>query len=304
MVASTPRSETRPRAQWVAPACALAVVLAVAAAVGVPALGHTRSTDPDPALQLSGGPTTPPAAHDPWRRFNRRNFAVSAVLDRTIIGPVARVYRRVIPAPLRRGLGNAVANLREPSTLVNGVLQGRPKVSVKAAARFVTNSTVGVLGLFDVAGRGGLTREPADFGQTLGRYGVGPGPYLYVPVVGPTTLRDGLGAIVNLLGDPVSQATGGVSTDFALGRSLVRSLDARAEGDETLQTIMTESTDPYATIQSGYLQHRAALIREATGAEETLPDFGPVEPTVEPITAIEAPAEAQPAPVAPPAAQP
>lgn len=290
-------------------ACALLVVLAGAAAVSVPTFGHTRSTDPGPTLQLSGGPTTPPAARDPWRRFNRRSFAFSGVLDRVIIGPVARVYRRITPAPLRRGLGNAVANLREPSTVVNGALQGRPNVSARAAARFVTNSTVGVLGLFDVAGRAGLKREPADFGQTLGRYGIGQGPYLYLPVVGPTTLRDGLGAVVNLLGDPVSQATGGLSTDFALGRSIVRGLDARAEGDETLQTIMTQSTDPYATIQSGYLQNRAAFIRAATGDEEILPDFDPVEPTAEPVPTVEPPAEAQPAPVAPapvapPAAQP
>lgn len=285
-------------------ACALSVVLAGAGAVGVPTLGHTQSNDPDPTLQLAGGPATPPTAHDPWRRFNRRSFAVSGFLDRVIIGPAARVYRRIAPSPIRRGLGNAVANLREPSTAVNGALQGRPKVSAKAAARFVTNSTVGVLGLFDVAGRAGLKREPADFGQTLGRYGVGQGPYLYLPVVGPTTLRDGLGAVVNLLGDPVSQATGGPSTDFALGRSVARGLDARAEGDETLHAVMTRSTDPYATIRSGYLQTRAAFVREATGAEEALPDFDPVEPTAEPVPAEAASPEPQPSPSPAPAAQP
>jgi phospholipid-binding lipoprotein MlaA len=285
-------------------ACALLIVVAGAVTVSAPTLGHTRSTDPDPALQLAGGPTPAPVARDPWRRFNRASFALSGVLDRVIIGPVARVYRRITPAPLRRGLGNALANLREPSTAVNGALQGRPKVSARAAARFVANSTVGVLGLFDVAGRAGLEREPADFGQTLGRYGVGQGPYLYLPVVGPTTLRDGVGAVVNLLGDPVSQATGGLSTDFALGRTIVRGLDARAEGDETLQTIMTQSTDPYATIQSGYLQSRAAMIRSATGAEEALPDFDPIEPTDDPVPAPELPGEPLPAATVPPADQP
>lgn len=275
----------------VAVACALLVVLTGAAAVSVPTLGHTRSTDPDPALQLAGGPTPAPAARDPWRRFNRASFAFSGVLDRVIIGPVARVYRRITPAPLRRGLGNALANLREPSTAVNGALQGRPVVSARAAARFVTNSTVGVLGLFDVAGRAGLKREPADFGQTLGRYGIGQGPYLYLPVVGPTTLRDGLGGVVNLLADPVSHATGGLSTDFALSRSIVRGIDTRAEGDETLQTIMTQSTDPYATIQSGYLQNRAAFVRAATGAEEILPDFDLVELPGEPVPTAEPAAE-------------
>lgn len=299
-MASTPRSRRRLCTRSAVSACAL--VLAGAVAVGVSAPAHTRTTDPDPTVQLAGG--APPVARDPWRRFNRPSFAFSGVLDRAVIGPVARIYKRITPSPIRRGLGNALANLREPSTAVNGVLQGRPKVSVKAAARFVTNSTVGVLGLFDVAGRGGLEREPADFGQTLGRYGVGPGPYLYVPVVGPTTLRDGLGAVVNLLGDPVSQATGGLSTDLALGRSLMRGLDARAEGDETLQTIMTQSTDPYATIQSGYLQNRAAFVREATGAEEALPDFDPVEPEADPAAPPEPRAEAEAVFVALPATQP
>lgn len=261
----------------------------MATAVSLPAIGNTRSTDPDPALQLAGGPQGPETARDPLHRINRRSFALGGFLDRALIGPVARTYRRIIPSPLRRGLGNAVANLREPATAVNGVLQGRPRVTVKATARFVTNSTVGLLGLFDVAGRGGLTREPADLGQTLGRYGVKPGPYVYVPVVGPSNLRDGLGAVISLLGDPVSQATGGPGTDFALGRSVARGLDARVEGDETLNTVMTQSTDPYATIRSAYLQNRAAFVRQATGAEEELPEFDPVDP-IEPGDPVEAPA--------------
>lgn len=285
-------------------ACVLTVLVLGAGVIAVPALGHTQSTDPDPNLQLSGGPAAPTSApaHDPWRRFNRGSFAFNKFLDRVVVGPVARVYRAITPGPLRRGLGNAVANLREPATAVNGVLQGRPKVSVKATVRFVANSTVGVLGLFDVAGRNGLKREPADFGQTLGRYGVGQGPYLYLPVVGPTTLRDGFGSVVSLLGDPVSQATGGPSTDFAAGRSIVRGLNTRADGDDTLRTIMEESTDPYATIQSGYLQSRAAFVREATGAEEVLPDFDLIEPQAEPAAAPAPQPSTEPA--APPATQP
>lgn len=291
------RKTSRPAA---AAAGLLTLVFVGALVSAVPGPGLTRTNDPDPGVTLAGGPGAAPATaegpapRDPLQRVNRAGFAVNRVLDRLVIGPVARTWRRIAPAPLRRGLGNAVANLREPSTLVNGALQARPRVAAKATGRFVINSTVGLLGLFDVAGRAGLTREPADFGQTLGRYGVGPGPYLYLPVVGPTTLRDGAGSIVGLLGDPVSQATGGPSTDFALGRSLVRGLDARAEGDETLSTLMTRSTDPYATIRSGYLQNRAALVREATGEAEVLPDFEPAEPESLPETGPE------PAPVAQP----
>ena len=126
--------------------------------------------------------------------------------------------------------------------------------------------------------------------------------YLYLPVVGPTTLRDGFGSVVSLLGDPVSQATGGPSTDFAASRSVLRGLNTRADGDDTLRTIMGQSTDPYATVQSGYLQSRAAFVREATGAEEALPDFDSVEPQAETasIPALQPSAE----PAAPPATQP
>ena len=258
-------------------------ILVGTAAIGAAALvaatpGSSISGDPE-SLPLAGGDT---AQHDPLRRFNRHSFAFNTVLDRVLIGPVARGYKRVVPAPVRRGLGNAFANLREPATVVNAVLQGRPKVAARGTARFVANSTVGLLGLFDVAGRSGLERQPADFGQTLGRYGVKPGAYIYLPVIGPTTVRDGVGSIVSLLGDPVSQATGGPGTDLATGRSVVRGLNARADGDATLKAVMEESTDPYATVRSGYLQNRAAFVREATGAEEALPDFDASEPPVDP----------------------
>ena len=267
-----------------------AVVLASGLVLATP--GVSRSGDPD-SLTLAGAPA---GREDPLRGFNRRSFAFNTVLDRVLTGPVARGYRRVVPAPVRRGLGNVVSNLREPATVVNAVLQGRPKVAGRATARFVGNSTVGLLGLFDVAGRSGLERQPADFGQTLGRYGVKSGPYIYLPVIGPTTVRDGVGSIVTLLGDPVSQATGGPGTDFATGRSVVRGLEARSEGDATLKAVMDESTDPYATIRSAYLQNRAALVREATGVEEALPEFDAPAPD-------EAPAPAAP-PTDPASAQP
>ena len=295
-MASRPPYKARYRARSAASAWALAILVAGAAAVGVPALGYGKSTDPEPGLQLAGGPAAAPAKapRDPWQRFNRRSYAAGGFIDRVLIGPVARTYRRFTPAPLRRGLGNVINNLREPVTAVNGVLQVRPKIVAKAAGRFVVNSTIGVLGLFDVAGRGGLQRQPADFGQTLGRYGVGTGPYLYLPLVGPTTLRDGAGGVVNTLTDPVSLATGGPSTDFALGRTVLRGVDARVAADGTLTAVEEESTDPYATIRSSYLQYREAMVREARGEEEVLPDFGEPEPPIEPPSATPAQPPAEP----------
>lgn len=300
-VASRPALNARIRARSAASVWALTILVAGAVVVGVPALGYGKSTDPEPGLQLAGGPAAVPTKtpRDPWQRFNRRSFAVGGFIDRVLVRPVARTYRRLTPAPLRRGLGNVINNLREPVTAVNGVLQVRPKVVAKAAGRFVVNSTVGVLGLFDVAGRGGLERQPADFGQTLGRYGVGAGPYLYLPLVGPTTLRDGAGGVVNTLTDPVSLATGGPATDFAVGRTVLRGLDTRVAADGTITAVEEESTDPYATIRSSYLQYRDAMVREARGEEEVLPDFGEPEPPAEapadlPTDApVEAPAPTQ-----------
>lgn len=282
-MASRPALNARNRARSAASAWALTIFVAGAVVVGVPALGYGKSTDPEPGLQLAGGPTAAPAKapRDPWQRFNRRSYAVGGFIDRMLVRPVARTYRRITPAPLRRGLGNVISNLREPVTALNGVLQVRPKVAAKATGRFVVNSTVGVLGLFDVAGRGGLERQPADFGQTLGRYGVGAGPYLYLPLVGPTTLRDGAGGVVNTLTDPVSLATGGPATDFAVGRTVLRGLDTRVAADGTITAVEEESTDPYATIRSSYLQYRDAMVREARGEEEVLPDFGEPEPAAD-----------------------
>lgn len=256
------------------PAAASADDAAVDAAVdAAAAAADAAEAPPTPTPVLAAEAPSGVAAKDPWRGFNRRSYAFNSVLDRALIGPVARAYRRVIPGPARRGLGRMVDNLREPSTVVNEVLQGHPGRAVRAGARFVANSTVGVLGMFDVAGKAGLERRRADFGQTLGRYGVGPGPYLYLPVIGPLNVRDGLGQVLDALTDPISLATGGPGADFAAGRLGVSALDTRAGAEATLTAIAEQATDPYATIRSAYSQSREAVVREATGAAETLPDF-------------------------------
>lgn len=266
------------------PVLSLAVALGggVLLLAGVPA--WSRVDAPADAPLAGGPPQAGPVAGDPWARFNRGSYRFNAALDRVLIGPAARAYKRVIPSPVRKAVGNVVNNLREPSTAINALVQGRPRTSARAVGRFVANSTVGVLGVFDVAARGGLERSPADFGQTLGRYGVPEGPYLYVPVIGPTNVRDGLGGLVNAAIDPVSLATGGPSTDFAKGRLVARGVDVRAEADDTLRTVARESTDPYATTRSAYQQYRASVVRDATGAAEDLPDFG--DPGAEPDLAV------------------
>lgn len=231
-------------------------------------------------LAIAAGYEEVRAPSDPLAPVNRLLFGLNAkVLDPFIVRPLVRGYRAVTPAVVRKGLRNAVGNLREPATAANALLQARPSVAAKATGRFLINSTVGAAGLFDVAGNGGISREPTDFGQTLGRWGVGEGPYLYLPVVGPTTLRDGLGSLVGYAADPVSQVTGGVDTDFAQVRAIVRGVDARSEADSLLTSVMSDSTDPYATVRGAYLQNRAAAVAAARGEAENLPDFD--EPPLE-----------------------
>lgn len=263
-------------------ALGLTLSVALGGAAWTDAVEPSPASEASPALQAAAAPlaatatipaTAPAAQKDPWRGFNRGSYAFNGFLDRALVRPIARAYMKITPAPVRRGLGRVVDNLREPSTVINAGLQGRPKQAVRAGARFVINSTVGVLGVFDVASRAGLERSRADFGQTLGRYGVDTGPYLYLPLVGPLNLRDGVGQVVDALTDPISLATGGLTSDFGAGRLGVTALDYRSSADATLEAIAQEATDPYATIQSAYLQNRESVVREATGAPEVLPDF-------------------------------
>ena len=140
---------------------------------------------------------------DPWERQNRRNYAIEGVLDRRVIGPASRLYHKLTPGLIGRGIHNVLINLSEPVVIINDVLQLRFKKAGVSATRFVTNSTVGLLGLFDLAGRAGLMHHDNEFGVTLGRYGVTSGPYLYVPLVGPSTARDLVGEGVDFLMNPL-----------------------------------------------------------------------------------------------------
>jgi phospholipid-binding lipoprotein MlaA len=211
--------------------------------------------------------------NDPLEPLNRGMFVVNDGLDTLVLRPAAEAYRIFIPPEIRTSVRNMLGNLRSPVILLNDVLQGETQRAGTTLGRFVLNTTLGVGGLFDVAGKSGITREPADFGQTLGRWGVGEGPYIYVPVIGPTTLRDGVGGLVGTIADPVSQATGGLDTDFAMARSVIRGVEARSEADALLTSVMTDSTDPYATVRGAYLQSRAAAVAAARGEAADLPDF-------------------------------
>jgi phospholipid-binding lipoprotein MlaA len=258
---------------------ALAVLVAGgASAIGSSAHAQTAAETPIPLVAAPDAATDmAQTAYDPLEGVNRGSYAFSMGLDRAVFRPVAHGYMAVAPRSVRHRVSSVVYNLGEPSTVLNDVLQGKPKRAGKTSARFVINSTVGVLGLFDVAAGMGIPSHDADFGQTFGRYGVKPGPYLYVPVLGPLNFRDGVGRVFDFFTDPVGIAGGGWTTTFGASRLVAQTIDTRANADLAFRAL-DQAVDPYVTARSAYGQHREALIRESTGAVQELPDFDEVEP--------------------------
>jgi phospholipid-binding lipoprotein MlaA len=171
---------------------------------------------------------------------------------------MVRGYRFAVPKPARRGIHRVFVNLKAPSTLVNDLLQLRFKDAAQTLGRFVLNSTLGFGGIFDVAIEAGWEHHEADFGQTLGRMGVGAGPYLVLPIIGPNTFRDGFGGVVDLFFQPLTYLLGPVQS-IVLGASRgFTTLDAR---NAALKALEESSVDFYAALRSAYLQSRAAHIR-------------------------------------------
>jgi phospholipid-binding lipoprotein MlaA len=225
----------------------------------------------DPATPAPA-PAAASTANDPWQPVNRQLFAVGMGVDRAVVRPIAHGYVRATPQAVRSRVSSVVYNLGEPSTALEDILQGRPRRAGRATLRFAVNSTFGVLGLFDVAGRWGVAPHEADFGQTLGRYGAGPGPDLYVPVVGPLNLRDGVGRVVDVVTDPVGFVTGPITSTAGATRTGATALDQRVAGDAAFNAL-EDSLDPYVTTRSAYSQYRAAIVAKATGEAQALPDF-------------------------------
>jgi len=198
------------------------------------------------------------APNDPFEPTNRAMLTFNLGLSRRVFDPMIRGYRFVMPETGRRGIRRAFANFKTPSTLVNDLLQLRIKDAAQTLGRFVLNTTLGIAGFFDVGIEAGWEHHESDFGQTLGRLGVGAGPYLVVPVMGPNTIRDGFGGIVDLFFQPLTYLIGPVES-IVLGVSRgFTTLDAR---DAALKALEESSVDFYAALRSAYLQSRAAHIR-------------------------------------------
>ena len=217
-----------------------------------------------------GADLTPP--HDPWENTTRSIFAFDTSVDKHLLGPVSRGYSAVLPFVVRHHISLVLANLDEPITIANNLLQLRMDAFGKSLVRFTLNSTIGLAGIFDFASHHKLEHHTADFGQTLGRWGAKPGGFVMLPLLGPANVRDGFGRAVDLMGDPVSWLLGGITSTFGGSRAGAVVVDGRANAEPALRAVY-DSTDPYAATRSGYMQARAAAVREARGEAEVLPDF-------------------------------
>ncbi len=221
-------------------------------------------------MMLAGCATVPPTSkpdpRDPWERFNRASFKVNDALDRAILRPTARAYVKVMPRPIRTSVSNVFANLETITTLINDGLQGKFGAAAHDTARFVLNSTLGLGGLFDPATDAGLDKNDEDFGQTLGKWGVASGPYLMLPLLGPSTLRDGIARVPDRLTVPAHHLEDD-STRYTL--TAVEVVDLRA-GLLSLDDQLNRSFDRYAFVRNTWLQRREYKVRDGEVEDEPL----------------------------------
>jgi phospholipid-binding lipoprotein MlaA len=226
-------------------------------------------------LGLSGCAALPngkPDKRDRFERFNRSVYKFNTAIDHAAIRPVARAYVKFLPRQVRNRVSNFTTNLAYPITFVNDILQGKIADGVTDAARIVVNTTLGVGGLFDPASRMGLDRHEEDFGQTLGKWGVHSGPYLMLPLLGPSDVRDTFGLVPDFvlryeITSPLITNNYVSAGLFILGKVDLRS--QLLDGDRILES----TYDPYAFVRNAYLQRREYLIHDGDlPPEELFPD--------------------------------
>jgi len=220
----------------------------------------------------------PEEVKDCFEKVNRGVFAFNQALDTTIFEPVAKGYR-YIPSPIRTGTSNVLTNLSNLITIPNNLLQGDIKTAGVNTARFVVNTTIGILGIFDPANTLGLEKkEKEDYGQTLGRWGMGPGCYLVLPVLGPSTVRDTAGTVANFVGgDPwfnvtVANDTNYVNESDYYATRITGGIDFRAKNIDSFDNLEKNSIDFYASIRSLYLQDRQQKILNSEKVTDTMDD--------------------------------
>ncbi len=253
------------RADHGPPAAAVAVPLSAAPTVEPPPVVRTTTPTPGPPIDPSEiivtGKSGPPPG-DPFEQVNEVSFEAVQAVDDALIAPVAHAYETTVPSPARSGVRNFLANLHEPETSLNFLLQHRIGKALESLGRFAINSTIGVAGLFDMAKRRPFNLKPRynGFANTLGFYGVKPGPFFYLPLIGATTVRDFIGYSVDKLilptsvGKPFNQAAYNIPT------GALSALDHRNVDDANIRKIRNGDRNPYAAMREAYLARRQAEI--------------------------------------------
>ena len=230
-------------------------------------------TDGENSLSKKSRPTK-----DCFESLNRATFSLNMGLDKVIFKPVAEGYRN-LPSQVRNGTSNALDNISSLITIPNNILQGDFKKAGINTGRFVVNTTIGILGVFDVADKMGFPEYvKEDYGQTLGTFGFGPGCYVVIPILGPSTVRDTAGSFMNILGgDPYYNASSHgnneyLDKDIYMGTKVLTGIDFRAKNLESIDNLEKNSMDFYASVRSLYLQDRQKKISNSDQTTETMND--------------------------------
>jgi phospholipid-binding lipoprotein MlaA len=213
------------------------------------------------------------AANDPLEPMNRKIFDMNEGFDKIILLPVAQAYVDVVPEPARDSVHNFLKNLDLPITFANDLLQGEMERAGQTLGRFTVNTTVGVGGLFDIASDWGIPAHQEDFGLTLGKWGVGEGPYLVVPFFGPDPPRDVAGQVVDIFLDPTTYVHINYQIYWSAAREVSKAIDLRSRRIDQIESIERSSVDYYASLRSLYRQHRNYEIRDGKPDVASLPNF-------------------------------
>ena len=239
------------------------------------------------AMGASGTAYAQDMPNDPFEPFNRVMFHFNEKVDEYALKPVALGYRAVTPRVFRAGVSNVLSNLHAPVVFANDVLQVAPSRAGATLARFGINTTIGVVGVFDVAKTFGIDRHSEDFGQTLGHWGVGAGPYLVLPFLGPSSVRDGIGDAVDVAFDPLNYAQFDGDDAVRITRGVLSVVSAREAGIEALDSLYATSIDPYVSIRSTYTILRESAVQNGQTNVQDLPEFEeiPSQPATEPSPA-------------------
>lgn len=254
------------------------------------------------ACAVLAGCATPGNPQDPLEKFNRATFAFNDAVDRVALKPAATAYKNVLPGFVQTGVNNFFGNLSDAWSSVNNLLQGKPEEGLSDFTRFALNSTFGIVGILDIASEAGLQKHNEDFGQTLGKWGVPSGPYLMLPLLGPSTIRDTAALPADMWADPWSHKDPVNVRNIGIG---VRAIDQRATVLEASNLFEEAALDRYEFIRDGFMQRRQSQVFDGESErEEEAPQQGTAQDAAQDAPAAKPDAPASSTQVVPEPASP